>query len=123
MEIEVIFSMSEDIPSGPVALVVFSCLRDWHTSSSVNRMSEIEMSILRLQLFIIESNGGVEVFQQVEKKLFKSSALSMSELASIPLFSRAGIEQESLLNALKAFQRSLLLNLLDDSSWLHVSFW
>ena len=119
MEIEVIFSMSEDIPSGSVGC----CLRDWHTSSSVNRMSEIEMSILRLQLFIIESNGGVEVFQQVEKKLFKSSALSMSELASIPLFSRAGIEQESLLNALKAFQRSLLLNLLDDSSWLHVSFW
>ena len=85
------------------------------------------MSILRLQLlFIIESNGGVEVFQQVEKKLFKSSALSMSELASIPLFSRAGIEQESLLNALKAFQKSLnllLLILLDNSSWLHVSCW
>ena len=39
----------------------------------------------------------------------RSSALSMSELASIPLFSRAGIEQESLLNALKAFQKFLLL--------------
>ena len=74
-------------------------------------------------LFYKQHNLVRQLLSQVEKKLFKSSALSMSELASIPLFSRAGIEQDSLLNALKAFQKSLLLKVLDNSSWLHVSCW
>ena len=72
-------------------------------------------------LFYKQHNLVRQLLSQVEKKLFKSSA--QSYIASIPLFSRAGIEQESLLDALKAFQKSLLLKVLDNSSWLHVSCW
>ena len=58
---------------------------------------------------LVEHSGGAEVFQLVEKNSFKSSAFSLSELASIPSFSSVGMACESLLIILKVFQKSLLL--------------
>ena len=40
---------------------------------------------------LVEHSGGAEVFQLVEKNSFKSSAFSLSELASIPSFSSVGM--------------------------------
>ena len=43
MVLAVSFSIRADIPSGPVAFALSSCLSIWHTSSSVQRISVDEM--------------------------------------------------------------------------------
>ena len=60
------FSIRADIPSGPVAFVLSSCLSRWHTSSSAQGISVDEMVMFpnRLEM-LVEHNGGV--FQLVEK--------------------------------------------------------